>query len=50
MTRAPLTPETNADELRRVNRLLIRAVRALGNEGQTELACRIDAEAWAALR
>jgi uncharacterized protein (DUF2249 family) len=50
MTRAPLTPETNADELRRVNRLLIRAVRALGNEGQTELACRIAAEAWAALR
>lgn len=29
--------------------LLIRAVQALGDEGQTEIACRIAASAWVAL-
>jgi hypothetical protein len=38
------------DDLRRVNRLLIRAVKVLGDGGQVDLACRIAAEAWAALR
>lgn len=37
------------DDVRLMNGLLIRAVRALGDEGQTELACRIAAAAWAAL-
>ncbi len=50
MTRTPLAHEPRADCLRLLNRLLVRAVKALGDEGQTELACRIAAEAWAALR
>ncbi|MGH7098379.1 MAG: DUF2249 domain-containing protein [Stellaceae bacterium] len=50
MTRAPLPCETGAECLRRLNRLLIRAVKALGGQGQTDLACRIAAEAWSALR
>lgn len=29
--------------------LLIRAVQAMGDEGQTEIACRIAATAWVAL-
>jgi uncharacterized protein (DUF2249 family) len=33
-----------------LNRLLIRAVRALGDAGREESACRIAAEAWALLR
>ena len=38
------------DHLPALNRLLIRAVRALGDSGETDLACRIAAEAWATLR
>ncbi|MGH7112092.1 MAG: hypothetical protein ACREFK_16910 [Stellaceae bacterium] len=41
MTRAPPPCETSAECLRRLNRLLIRAVKALGEEGQTDLVCRI---------
>lgn len=36
--------------LRTLNRLLIRAVKALGDAGEPDLACRIAAEAWATLR
>lgn len=39
-----------ASELRLINRQLIRAVKALGDAGQTDLACRIAAEAWRILR
>jgi len=39
-----------ADGLRSLNRLLIRALKALGDDGQTDLACRIAAEAWSLLR
>jgi uncharacterized protein (DUF2249 family) len=42
--------EGDIESVRRLNRLLIRAVKALGDEGQVDLACRIAAEAWAALR
>lgn len=38
------------DHLRGLNRLLIRAVKALGDAGEADLACRIAAEAWKALR
>ena len=38
------------DYVRGLNRLLIRAVRALGDAGEADLACRIAAKAWAALR
>ena len=41
-------PET--DDLRALNRLLIRALKALGDAGETDAACRLAAEAWAALR
>jgi hypothetical protein len=47
---APPLREGETESLRRLNRLLIRAVKALGDEGQTDLACRIAADAWAALR
>jgi hypothetical protein len=36
--------------LRTLNRLLIRPVKALGDAGEPDLACRIAAEAWATLR
>ncbi len=39
-----------ADELRHVNRLLIRALKALGDKGATDLACRIAADAWSSIR
>ncbi|MDE2229638.1 MAG: hypothetical protein KGL11_11445 [Alphaproteobacteria bacterium] len=39
-----------ADDLRSLNRLLIRALKALGDAGQTDLACRIAAEAWSSVR
>jgi hypothetical protein len=39
--------QTETGNLRRLNCLLLRAVKALGDEGQADLACRI---AWAALR
>ncbi len=38
------------DELRRFNRLLIRALKALGDADQVELACRIAADAWSSMR
>lgn len=38
------------DSLSRLNSLLIRAAKALAEEGQTDTACRIAAEAWAVLR
>lgn len=50
MAGAPPPYETGAEGLRRLNRLLIRALKALGDQGQTDLACRIAAEAWSALR
>lgn len=50
MTGTSTQTAAEADELRLLNRLLIRAVKALGDEGQTDLACRIAAEAWRVLR
>lgn len=44
------SPDPESADLSRINRLLIRAVKALGEEGQTDHACRIAAEAWAVLR
>jgi uncharacterized protein (DUF2249 family) len=41
--------QAETDGVQLMNRLLIQAVRALANEGQTDLACRIAAAAWAAL-
>lgn len=38
------------DHLPAPNRLLIRAVKALSDTGQTDLACRLVAKAWATLR
>lgn len=46
--RQPRDPEP--EHVAGFNRLLIRALKALGDAGQTDLACRIAAEAWAALR
>lgn len=43
------TRQSEPDDLQFVIRLLIRAVRALGDEGQAEIACRIAAAAWVAL-
>jgi hypothetical protein len=45
----PNDGQTVSDDLQLMNRLLIRAAQALGDEGQPELACRIVAAAWAAL-
>ncbi len=42
--------EVDFDRLTLLNRLLIRSLRTLGDEGQTDLACRIAAEAWSSLR
>ncbi len=50
MIETPEAPHLETDHLHRLNRLLIQAVKALGDEGQTDRACRIAAEAWAALR
>lgn len=50
MIETPEPRQTGADDLHRLNRLLIRAVKALGDDGQNDLACRIAAEAWATLR
>ena len=41
---------TETDDLKMLNRLLIRALKALGDAGETDAACRLAAEAWAALR
>ncbi len=46
----PRSRPEEIDLLRALNRLLIRAVKALGDAGQADRACRIAAEAWAALR
>ena len=43
------TRQTEPDDLQFLVRLRIRAVRALGGEGQTEIACRLAAAAWVAL-
>lgn len=50
MAPAPIACREEFSLLRALNRLLIRSVKALGDVGQTDLACRIAAEAWAALR
>jgi hypothetical protein len=50
MASAPTARRGEPATLRALNRLLIRSVKALGDAGQTDLACRIAAEAWAALR
>ncbi len=50
MAPAPRSRPEEIDLLRALNRLLIRAVKALGDAGQTDRACRIAAETWAALR
>ena len=42
--------EVLADALRHSNRRLMRALRALGDAGESELACRIAGEAWSAIR
>jgi uncharacterized protein (DUF2249 family) len=39
-----------SDALRRSNRLLIAALRALAEAGEGERACRLAAEAWSAIR
>src|SRR5512146_311860 len=46
----PDAPRTETDDLKALNRLLIRALKALGDAGESETACRLAAEAWAALR
>src|SRR5690348_17869127 len=46
----PDTRQAETDDLRVLNRLLIRALKALGDAGESETACRLAAEAWAALR
>jgi len=49
----PPPPDRGSEQatyLHMLNRLLIRAVEALGDTRQPDLACRIAAEAWAALR
>lgn len=43
------TRQSEPDDLRFMIGLLIRAVAALGEEGQTEIACRLAAAAWVAL-
>ena len=42
--------DAKAGSLHGINDLLVCALRALGDAGQTDLACRIAAEAWATLR
>ncbi len=44
------TPQASADCLGAIDRLFVRALKALGDEGQTEIACRIAAEAWSVIR
>ena len=41
--------QSEPDDLRFMIGLLTRAVEALGEEGQTEIACRLAAAAWVAL-
>lgn len=41
--------QSEPDDLRFMIGLLIRAVEALGDEGQAEIACRLAAAAWVAL-
>jgi hypothetical protein len=41
--------QSELDDLQFMIRLLIRAVEALGEDGQTEIACRLAAAAWVAL-
>lgn len=48
--RGATTPQLRAaeiDHVHELNRLVIRAVTALGDTGDAELACHIAAEAWA---
>jgi hypothetical protein len=45
-----MTTDILSTDIRRINELLIRALKALDDEGQADLACRIAAEAWSALR
>lgn len=45
-----MTTDLVSIDVRHLNEFLIRALRALGDEGQNDLACRIAAEAWSALR
>ncbi|MDE2167275.1 MAG: hypothetical protein KGJ66_13180 [Alphaproteobacteria bacterium] len=45
-----MTTDLVSIDIRRLNELLIRALKALGDEGQEDLACRIAAEAWSTLR
>lgn len=45
-----MTTDLLSADVRRVNELLIRALKALGDAGQADLACRIAAEAWSTLR
>ena len=46
MDKAPLV----SDPISQLNRLFLRALRALGDAGQTELACHLAAEGWSQLR
>ncbi len=39
-------PGGEGDELERLGRLLDRAVRALGESGEVDAACRLAAEGW----
>ncbi|MGH7001471.1 MAG: hypothetical protein ACREEA_08190 [Stellaceae bacterium] len=45
-----MTTDLLSVDIRRINELLIRALRALGDDGHTDLACRIAADAWSMLR
>lgn len=42
--------QDDTDDLHVMTRLLIQAVKALGDAGRTELACRLTAAAWTTLR
>jgi len=47
---AVAAPQASAACLAAIDRLFVRALKALGDEGQTDLACRIAAEAWSVTR
>ena len=45
-----MTTDFVSVDVRRINELLIQALCALGDAEQTDLACRIAADAWSTLR
>ncbi|HLI14386.1 MAG TPA: hypothetical protein VKY65_22550 [Alphaproteobacteria bacterium] len=44
------SPDASRHCLPRLNGIFVRALKALGGTGQTDLACRLAAEAWSAIR